>query len=171
MRKNARLAARAIGLAGVASLAAAAALASVLTIAGQGTVRKTHLNLAPAADLQKLPGVTPAKANQIIAGRPYRSVDELAKAGLTPAEIEALRPLVVAGWAPRSGRKFYRLAPGEKVDLNRATSLMLEALPGIGRGRAQAIIEGRPYNTIEEIMRVKGIKAKTFQRIRALIKV
>jgi competence protein ComEA len=48
---------------------------------------------------------------------------------------------------------------------------MLEALPGIGKARALAIIENRPYARIEDIMKVKGIKAKTFQRLRALIKV
>ncbi len=171
MRKNVRFAARAIGLAGVAGLAAAAALTSVLSMAGEGRVRKIHLNFAPAAELQKLPGITPPKADQIIAARPYRTVDELARAGLTKAEIDALRPLVMAGWTPNPNKKFYRLSPGEKIDLNRASPEMLEALPGIGKARALAIIEGRPYGKIEEVMKIKGIKAKTFQRIRALIKV
>jgi DNA uptake protein ComE-like DNA-binding protein len=171
MRKRTRSTARAVGLAGIACLAAAAALASVLTMAGQGRVRKIHLNFAPATELQKLPGVTPPKADQIIAARPYRTVDELARAGFTTVEIDALRPFAMAGWTPNPNRKFYRLAPGERIDLNRATPEMLEALPGIGKARALAIIENRPYARIEDIMKVKGIKAKTFQRLRALIKV
>ncbi|MBM3311345.1 MAG: hypothetical protein FJY80_07540 [Candidatus Aminicenantes bacterium] len=169
-KKN-RVAGKAVVFAGVACLAAAAALASVLTMAGQGRVRKIHLNFAPAAELQKLPGVTPPRADQIIAARPFRAVDELARAGFAKPEIDTLRPLVMAGWTPNPNRKFYRLAPGERVDLNRATAEMLEALPGIGRARAQAIIENRPFARVEDIMKVKGIKTKTFQRLRSRIKV
>jgi competence protein ComEA len=64
-----------------------------------------------------------------------------------------------------------KLAPGEKVNINTANKEMLEALPGIGPAKAQAIIEGRPYSTPEDIMKVKGIKQGTFDKIKDQITV
>jgi competence protein ComEA len=43
---------------------------------------------------------------------------------------------------------------------------MLEKLPEIGPAKAKAIIAGRPYNTIEDVMKVKRIKGKTFDVIK-----
>jgi len=37
--------------------------------------------------------------------------------------------------------------------------------------KAQAIIDGRPYKTIEDVMKVSGIKEKTFEKIKDLITV
>jgi competence protein ComEA len=37
--------------------------------------------------------------------------------------------------------------------------------------KAQAIIDGRPYEKIEDIMKVKGIKQGEFNKIRDLITV
>ena len=57
------------------------------------------------------------------------------------------------------------------MNINSATKEQLEALPEIGPVKAQAIIDGRPYKTAEDVMRVKGIKEKTFDKIRDLISV
>jgi len=75
-------------------------------------------------------------------------------------------------WSPsRTKNQYYRLAPGEKINLNTASEFMLVALPGIGKGRAAAIIKSRPYTRIEDLMKVKGIKHGTFERLKDLIKV
>ena len=124
---------------------------------------KVHLNYAPAAQLQTLPGITPDLAQKILGARPYKTIDDLARAGLTKEQIEAVRPFVIV-WSPKTKKKFYRLAPGEKINLNTATEEMLVALPGIGRGRAIAIIESRPFARIEDLMKINGIKDKTFRR-------
>ena len=50
---------------------------------------------------------------------------------------------------------------GGKVDLNTATLAELEAVPGIGPHYAGEIIAARPYKSVEEIVRVKGIGPKT----------
>ena len=43
------------------------------------------LNKATAEELEELPGVGPATAKKIVAGRPYSKVDDLAKAGVARA--------------------------------------------------------------------------------------
>lgn len=59
-----------------------------------------------------------------------------------------------------------KLAPGEKVNINSASKEKLEALPGIGPVKAQAIIAGRPYAKPEDIMKVKGIKQGIYDKIK-----
>jgi hypothetical protein len=64
-----------------------------------------NLNTASQAELEALPGVGPATAKKIIAGRPYTSAADLAKAGVPKNTIDKITPLVtfgVAGAAPPS---------------------------------------------------------------------
>ena len=56
-----------------------------------------NLNTASQADLEALPGVGAATAKKIIAGRPYASVADLAKAGVPKNTIEKITPMVTVG--------------------------------------------------------------------------
>jgi hypothetical protein len=55
---------------------------------------KVDLNTGAESALASLPGVGNVLAASIVASRPYGSVDELAKAGVSPRRIEQLRPFV-----------------------------------------------------------------------------
>jgi competence protein ComEA len=63
------------------------------------------------------------------------------------------------------------LRPVGWVNVNTATTAELEALPGIGPVIARRIIEGRPYRSVGELDRVKGIGKKRLEEIRPLVRV
>jgi competence protein ComEA len=157
--------------------------------AKESTTGKVNLNTADAAALEALPGIGAATAKAIIAARPIKSIDELDKIrGLGKNRIEALRNLVTTADEPAPTAAKTAPAPtaakttvstkatpktpaGQKVDINNAAKEDLDTLPGIGPVKAQAIIEARPFKTIEDIMKVKGIKEGEFSKIRDLITV
>jgi competence ComEA-like helix-hairpin-helix protein len=56
------------------------------------------LNTATERELQSIRGIGPVLAERIIAGRPYRTVDDLLKVkGIGPKRLEKIRPYVVVG--------------------------------------------------------------------------
>jgi len=58
-----------------------------------------NLNTASESDLVALPGVGQATAKKIMAGRPYTSVADLAKAGVPKNTIEKISSMVTVGAA------------------------------------------------------------------------
>ena len=66
-------------------------------------------------------------------------------------EVRSARPRARPVKAPVAG----------VVNVNRASEAELRLLPGIGRGRAHAIVERRskrPFSSLEELARMKGMK-------------
>jgi competence ComEA-like helix-hairpin-helix protein len=150
---------------------------------------KVNLNTADAAALEDLPGIGPAHAKAIIAARPFKSVDELASVkGIGKSRSDRLQDLVTVT-APAAAKKtatakntaakkadattkdMPKLKAGQKIDINTASKDELDVLPGIGPVRAQAIIDGRPFKAIEDVMKVKGIKEVEFGKIKDMITV
>lgn len=78
--------------------------------------------------------------------------------------------------AQASGGKSTAQAAAENpqtVDINTASEKDLERLPGVGPSRAKAIVELRAqlkgFHRVEDLMRVKGIGRKTFQKLSPLV--
>ena len=148
------------------------------------------INTASQAELEAVKGVGPATAKKIIANRPFKSLDELSKAGLSAKKIESFKSSLTVGGAlapvapaaakeekksAKETRKKGEAAPttpakeqkaaepglGAPVDLNTADLKALEALPGVGPATAKKIIAARPFKSVDDLNKVKGMsKAK-----------
>jgi hypothetical protein len=80
-----------------------------------------------------------------------------------PPAAQPLKPRKKAGKPAMTG----------VVNVNRATEAELRLLPGIGKRRAQLIVERRdrkPFASLDEIGRIKGMRALV-QRLRARLAV
>ena len=145
-------------------------------------------NTASAAELMRLPRVGPALAQRILADRDangrYRSLDQLGRvAGIGERTLELLAPHVAlrpapfgAGAAVGSGAgAAVGAREGTWIDLNRATADELVALPGVGPVLAGRIVAYRdsagPFESVSELVSVKGIGAATLERIRHRVRV
>ncbi|HEV3057256.1 MAG TPA: helix-hairpin-helix domain-containing protein [Vicinamibacterales bacterium] len=67
--------------------------------AAKAPATSVNLNTASQSDLEQLPGVGPATAKKIIAGRPYAAIGDLAKAGVPKSTIEKITSMVTVGAA------------------------------------------------------------------------
>jgi competence protein ComEA len=67
------------------------------------------------------------------------------------------------------------LSQPQRIDLNRAEVWLLDALPGIGPGRAQSIVDYRNQNglfhRVEDLLNVEGIGESTLDSMRDFITV
>lgn len=195
---------------------------STLTVHGQSKSGRVDVNSADVKTLETLPGIGSTLADRIVAGRPYHSVDDLAKVkGLSKSKIDAIQDKITFGTgttkksttksskktttpetsstdtstsshsksskstttSESSGSKTVsptgsssgKLAPGQTVNINSASAEQLDALPGIGPSKAQAIIDYRNehgrFSSVEDIQNVKGIKEGEFSKIKDYIRV
>ena len=150
------------------------------------TAAKVDINNATEKQLVDLPGVGKATADKIIAGRPYASIDDLAKAGLSKSTIAKITPLVTVGAASAApaAAKTQPVVPAAttpaktaqtataaaKVDINNATEKQLVDLPGVGKATADKIIAGRPYASIDDLSKA-GVSKSTIAKITPLVTV
>jgi competence ComEA-like helix-hairpin-helix protein len=58
----------------------------------------------------------------------------------------------------------------KRISVNNATEEELKTLPGIGAAIARSLVQARPFATIEDLLKVKGIGAKNLRQIGPLIR-
>ncbi len=155
-------------------------------VAPAAVTGKININTATSSQLESLPGIGPVKAQGIIAGRPYSSIEDLDKVPrIGPKTIENLRPYITVGEAaapaaaptiapaviPTVAPAVAPAVVAGKININTATQAQLESLPGIGPVKAQGIIANRPYSSIEDLDEVPRIGPKTIENLRPYITV
>lgn len=133
-------------------------------------------NAASEAELDRLPGVGAATARALVESRteegPFPTLESLARVrGVGPALLERIRPHLALDPAP-GGRAPPPRARDTKVDVNRADTLTLQALPGVGPALARRIVlarRDRPFASVDDLVRVRGIGPATVERLRPLV--
>ena len=107
------------------------------------------------------PGVYPIKAEDNL-----QDIIQVAGGTTNDADLSCLKIYI-----PQVGEE---IQP-QKIDLNRADAWLLEALPGIGEVKAQAIIDYRrqngPFHNTNDLTKVDGIGLTTYEQIKHLITV
>jgi competence protein ComEA len=143
------------------------------------------LNAAAEADLASIPGLGETLAARIVLHRKthgeFRSVEELRQVkGVGEKTLARIRPFVQIGTyaeaAPPAPAKATegpatkkKPPPATKIDVNRAGAVELQKLPGVGPTLAARIVEyrqKRPFASVEELRKVKGVGPKTLDAIR-----
>ncbi|MDZ4183156.1 MAG: helix-hairpin-helix domain-containing protein [Candidatus Cloacimonadaceae bacterium] len=151
---------------------------------------KIDIRTASKEELILLPGIGEKRAADIIAHRsrtPFQNVIEIMDIkGIGPATYDKMKPMLIifgtsessATAAKSSSTKASASSSTTKskaddnsiVNINSAGINELTTLSGIGEVKAKAIIDYRsangPFSAIEDIVKVKGIGAKTLEKIR-----
>ncbi len=55
------------------------------------------------------------------------------------------------------------------LDLNTASAREIETLPGVGKTLATRILQGRPYQTPQDLLKVKGIGKSTLEKLKPFL--
>ena len=116
-----------------------AAPAPVDSVANNGFIDP---NTATVAQLMTVPGIDSATAAALVAGRPYANmtlVDKVLPAKLTEAQRDTVYPHL---WKP--------------IDLNPASDVEIQLIPGIGAKMLHEFKEYRIYPNIEKFRREIG---------------
>lgn len=152
-------------------------------------------NRATEAELDRLPGVGPALAREIVHTREVHGafvwLEDLERVpGVGPAFLDRLRdrltlpsrpggslarPGAVSSLTPGSGGIGLGSLSSRPLELNRATAQELTQIPGIGPKRAAQIVAVREarggFRSVDDLLEVPGIGPKTLARMRPFVRV
>jgi competence protein ComEA len=131
--------------------------------------RQTHGPFRSVAELAKVPGIGPTRLARL---RSWVYVEEEPgdeESATKPVSMSMKKPATPATSSKRKGD-----VPPGSIDLNEASSEELQKVRGIGPVLAAAIIEARkkqPFRSVDDLLRVPGIKAKTLEKLRPFVTV
>ncbi len=139
---------------------------------------KININTATKTEFQKLPNIGPKKAERIIKYRlehgDFKRIEDLIKIkGIGKKTVEKLRPHITIELTKQKDTEENN--PEGKININLAEIDEFSIMPGIGPAKKKRIIEYRKKNgnfkTKEELMSVKGIGEKIYEKINIFITV
>ncbi len=94
---------------------------------------------------------------------------------MTLSLLLIVNPAVAAEKEVKAATENETVASMQKININQADAKALTTLKGIGKDRAVKIIEYRekngPFKKIEDLMKVKGIGKKIFEKNKHLLSV
>jgi DNA uptake protein ComE-like DNA-binding protein len=99
-------------------------------------------NSATKEQLTAVPGMTPAAADALIAGRPYQTMVAVDQALAKSLSADARKTVYAKLWKP--------------IDLNTAKGEEILLIPGVGPRMRHEFEEYRPYTSIEQFRREIG---------------
>ena len=125
-----------------------------------------NINTASQAQLEALPGVGTATAKKIIAGRPYASVADLAKAGVSKSTISKISSMVTVGAAMRVPRRSSRNAASAPKPAPAAAAPAPAAAPAAAAtaGAGKAASSTTPQQPPQKGMVWVNLSTKVFHR-------
>ena len=148
-----------------------------------------NINTASEAELDTLPGIGPSKAAAIVAYRtehgPFASISDLSKVqGIGNKTVSKLSSHISVGdgdataaastatksTAPTTKVETAATSNPNAINVNTASASELTKLNGVGPATAKKIITYRetngPFATCDQLQSVKGIGAKTVQKLK-----
>jgi competence ComEA-like helix-hairpin-helix protein len=96
-----------------------------------------------------------------------------------PGKLAMIAAILAVGsaaiWFYRDARTLLPSSPPAEgslfVNINGATLRELESLPGIGPARAQLIIQHRPYQSADDLKKIRGIPDGVIDDLKPLLRV
>lgn len=115
--------------------------------------------------MSKLRFATYLVAAALVAGSAFGQTPQTGMSGTRPAAAPApaAKPAATPA-APAATTAATPKAP--LLDINSASKQELDALPGIGAARSEAIIKGRPYKGKDDLLRKKIIPSNVYESIK-----
>jgi DNA uptake protein ComE-like DNA-binding protein len=113
------------------------------TASHKASTEKLDINTATLTELEGLPGVGTVMAQRIMAGRPYKSVPDLKRAGIPPGTIKGLTGKVKAGRTTTARSESYPRAAAASAEPRPAAARPAET-HAAGKPAAQRSFFGIP---------------------------
>ena len=124
------------------------------------------LNQANLDELARVPNLDRATAERIIKGRPFESIDDLSRVGVRAKTVARVRRYLKVEEAEPPPPLHPTATKPEPININSASLEEVVALPGIDPEMALQIVQKRPYRSLADLGRVRGLKATRILALR-----